>query len=142
MKKGDIVIGNGERDVRGELEQRMLEFGRRIVVLARSLPRDAACGVLARQVTRSGTAIGANYREASHASSRRHFVSVLEIAQREAAETTYWLDLIACSELTKPTRLVDLQQECQELLRILTAAARSAKKRNAAQTSTTSDSDT
>ena len=63
-----------------------------------AMPRNRAGDVLGRQVLRSGTSIGANYREALRASSRRHFVTTLEIAIREGEETAYWLELLAESE--------------------------------------------
>lgn len=85
--------------------------------------------VLGRQLVKSGTSIGANYREAARASTKRHFVTTLEIAQREASETDYWLTLLAESDLLPSKRLEPLRHECHELIAILTASIRTAKKR-------------
>ena len=104
-----------------ELRKRTKQFAVRIVKLAAALPRNRIGDVLRRQVLRSGASIGANYREALRASSRRHFVTTLEIAIREGEETLYWLELLAESATIKPSRLSDLARECNELVAIFTA---------------------
>ena len=104
-----------------ELRNRTKKFSVRIIKLVAALPRNRAGDVLGRQLLKSGTSIGANYREALRASSRRHFVTTLEIAAREGEETLYWLELLAESEVIKPSRLSDLTRECNELVAILTA---------------------
>jgi four helix bundle protein len=114
---------------RQQLRDRMKQFGLRIINLVSRLPRNRVGDVLGRQILRSGTSIGANYSEAVRASSKRHFISIVEIAAREAAETLYWLELLAESKTVKPTLLSALIQECNELTAILTATARSAKRR-------------
>lgn len=102
-------------------------FAIRIIKLVAALPRDRQGDVIGRQLLKAGTSIGANYREAIHASSKRHFVTTLEIAQREAHETVYWIELVEESEMLPAARLGDLRQEAVELLAILTASARTAK---------------
>lgn len=77
---------------------------------------------------KSGTSIGANYKEAQHATSHKHFITTMEIAQREAAETEYWLELIVEAEIVEAKVLKDLRSECSELKAILTASIRTAKK--------------
>ena len=104
-----------------ELRNRTKKFSVRIIKLVAALPRNRAGDVLGRQLLKSGTSIGANYREALRASSRRHFVTTQEIAAREGEETLYWLELLAESEVIKPSRLSDLTQECHEFVAILTA---------------------
>jgi four helix bundle protein len=84
---------------------------------------------LGRQILKSGTSTGADYREALRASSRKHFVTMLEIALREADETLYWLELLAESNTVKASRLSDLTRERGELLAILTATVRTTKRR-------------
>ena len=112
-----------------EMRDRTFRFAARIVKLVTALPQNRACDVLGRQVLKAGTSIGANYREALRASSKRHFVTTLEIAQREADETLYWLDLLAATDCIKAQRLTAIRTECEELLKILTASATTAKKR-------------
>lgn len=112
-----------------DLKARTQAFALRIIKLVSALPANRACDVLYRQVLKSGTSIGANYREAQRASSKRHFISLIEIAQREADETLYWLELLAESGLVKRDRLTKLIKEADELLAILTAISRNAKRR-------------
>ncbi len=107
---------------------RTQDFAVRIVKLVAALPNGRIFDVLGKQILKSGTSIGANYREAVRASSRRHFVTNLEVVQREADETLYWLDLLSETELVKPNRLTALKTECNELLSIITATIRTTKK--------------
>ncbi len=111
-----------------EMENRTRRFALRIIGLVSRLPDGRVGDVLGRQILKSGTSIGANYSEAARASSRRHFISIVEIAAREAAETLYWLKLLSDSETVKPDRLADLTDECTQLLAILTASGRTAKR--------------
>lgn len=112
-----------------QLRQRTRAFALRIVKLVAALPKNRIGDVLGRQVLRSGTSIGANYREALRASSRKHFVSTLEIVLREADETLYWLELIRESQMLKPTRLDDIIKECSELVAIFVVTIRTTKDR-------------
>ena len=112
-----------------ELRQRTKEFALRVIKVVGALPKEQAAFVIGRQLLKSGTSIGANYREALRASSRRHFISTLEISAREADETLYWLELLAESQLVKPARLTDITDECNQLLAILSATIRSTKQR-------------
>jgi len=112
------------------LKARTKEFALRIIKLTSALPNNKACDVLGRQILKSGTSIGANYREAQRASSKRHFISIIEIAQREADETLYWLELLSESGLVKREQLTKLDKEADELLAILTAISRSAKQKH------------
>jgi four helix bundle protein len=111
-----------------DLRKRTKDFAIRIVRLVASLPSGRCGDVFGRQIMKSGTSIGANYREALRASSKKHFTSIIEIATREADETLYWLELLAESNTMKPARLEDLMQECRELVAILAATARTAKR--------------
>jgi four helix bundle protein len=113
---------------RDELRNRMKHFSLRIIQLVGRLPNNRLGDVLGKQILRSGTSIGANYCEAMRASSKRHFISIVEIAAREAAETQYWLELLAESDIFKPSLLSPLMQECNELAAILTATGRTAKR--------------
>ena len=110
-----------------QLQARTKQFALRIVRLAAALPASRLGDVLARQILRSGTSIGANYREALRASSRKHFISTLQIVLREADETLYWLELILESETLKPSRLGPLISECRELVAIFVATIRTSK---------------
>lgn len=112
---------------RDELRQRTKDFALRIVKLVAALPNDRFGDVLGRQLLKSGASIGANYREALRASSRKHFLSIVQISLREADETQYWLDLLSESGIIKTERLEGLIGECNELIAILAATVKSAK---------------
>lgn len=85
--------------MKNPLKEKSFSFAVRIVKLARFLTREHKEYVLSRQVLHSGTAIGALYREAEHAESKADFVHKLSIAQKEANETLYWLELLEQSDL-------------------------------------------
>ena len=112
-----------------ELQLRTKKFALRIIRLVAALPKTRLGDVLGRQLLRSGTSVGANYREALLASSRKHFISTLEIVLREADESLYWLELILESEAVKPNRLGPLISECHELVSIFAATIRTTKGR-------------
>ena len=117
----------GESVTQEEMRLRTKAFGVRIVKLVAALPKSRIGDVLGRQILKSGTSIGANYREATRASSTKHFISILEIALREADETKYWLELIEESKLFEASKLSDLNQECSELIAILAATVKTTK---------------
>ena len=112
-----------------ELSERTRSFALRIIKLVAALPKDRFGDVFGQQILRSGTSVGANYREALGASSERQFIYMVEIAQREADETLYWLELLADSGRIKSSGLAKLIEECRELLAILSATARTAKRK-------------
>lgn len=105
-----------------ELRVRTQDFALRIIRLVGALPRNMAGQVIGRQVLRSGTLVGANYRAACRARSRADFVGKLAIAEEEADETLYWLELLVKSSLVKPERLLPLVKEANELVAIITSA--------------------
>jgi four helix bundle protein len=112
---------------REEMEERTKKFALRIIRLYGKLPRTDVGRVIGRQLLRSGTSVGANYREASRASTKKHFTSTMTIALREADETLYWLDLLTESETVKPELLGDLIDECRQLVAVLSASVKTAR---------------
>lgn len=111
-----------------EMKERTLELGSRIIRMADKLPNSPAGRIVGRQVVKSGTSTGANYREALHASSPRHFVTIMEIAQREANETAYWIELIIRSGMLSEHQLEALQDECRQVYAIITTTILTKKK--------------
>lgn len=111
-----------------EMRDRTKSFALRVVAMVSEMPSDTTGWVLGKQVLRSGTSIGANYREACKASSRKQFLFCVEVATREADETLYWIELIMESGIFKREKLQSLWNGCNELVSILTATARSTKK--------------
>ena len=111
-----------------ELRERAKSFALRIIRMVSTLPRSPAGDVLGRQVLRSGTSTGAQYREACRSRSTAEFISKMESCIQELDETDYWLELLADGGIVKPKRLVDLRQETEELIAIFTASVKTAKK--------------
>ena len=110
-----------------DLEQRTKRFALAAIKLVGSLTRSAASDVLGRQLLRSATSIGANYREANRAVSRPDFANKIGTIQKEAAETQYWLELLIESETLKDSSVADLHKESTELLAIFTTIGRKLK---------------
>ena len=111
-----------------ELEGRTLEFALRVIAFVGTFPTTSAGLVIGRQLLKSGTSIGANYREAGRGESKSDFIHKVGIAEKEASETEYWLQICQRTGLggKEVERLLD---ESQQLLAILTTIGRNAKKR-------------
>ncbi|MBM4401816.1 MAG: four helix bundle protein [Candidatus Cloacimonetes bacterium] len=101
------------------LEDRTLEFGKRIIRLCKTLPKSTVNNCLLIQVMRSGTSLGANYREANETDTKRDFKNRIRISKKEAKETIYWLELIVEANLRLKERILPLLQETRELMKIL-----------------------
>jgi four helix bundle protein len=111
---------------RGEMIERTKRFALRVIRLVSKLPKDRAAEIIGRQLLRSGTSIGANYREAVRAATKKHFTSIMTTALREADESLCWLELLRDSELIPTKLLVDIINECQQLVAILAATVKKA----------------
>jgi four helix bundle protein len=111
-----------------ELKTRTQQFALRVIRLAESMPRGRTADVLGKQLLRSATSVGANYRAACRARSRADFISKIAVAEEEADESLYWLELISESEIMKADRLAGLIKEADELTAILTAAGKTARR--------------
>ncbi len=104
-----------------DLEQRTKQFALAVVRFCLKLPKTREVDVLARQVLRSATSIGANYREAQRGVSRADFRNKIGIVEKEAAETQYWLELICELNFGPADVAKQLRGESSELLAIFTA---------------------
>jgi four helix bundle protein len=113
---------------RRDLVKRTKMFALRIIKLYVSLPKTTQAQVIGKQVLRSGTSVGAHYREAKRARSTAEFVSKIEGALQELDETIYWLELICESQIVPESRLTSLKTEAEELMRMLVSSAKTAKK--------------
>ena len=102
-----------------DLEKRTLEFSRRILVMVNALPKNSVNDILVSQCARSGTSVGANYREANDSLGRKDFLFRLRIARKEAKETIYWLELIIENNPEFKNRINLLYQENIEITKIL-----------------------
>jgi len=102
-------------------------FALRVVRLYKYL-RERKESVIAKQMLRSGTSIGANIAESRYAQSKSDFASKLQIALKEAAETEYWLELLRDGEQVESSSAFDsLCTDCTELIKLLTASVKTAK---------------
>ena len=112
---------------RRDLVQRTTLFAVMIIRMANNLPRTAAGYVIAQQVIRSGTSVGANTSEAQQAVSKRDFINKMSIALKECKETKYWLDVIRQSEILTENSLLSLSGEADELCAIYSTIVKKAK---------------
>jgi len=112
-----------------DLKLRTKMFALRIIRLFRSLPRSIDAQVIAKQVLRCGTSVGAQYREACRSRSPAEFISKVESALQELDETAYWLELLVDGEFVKAEKLKDLQNETNELTAIFVSSVKTAKRR-------------
>lgn len=110
-----------------ELVDRSKKFALEIIDLVERMPRSRASDVVGRQLLRSGTSIGANYREANRGVSRDDFINKVSIATKEASETEYCLQLISESAHLKTPGSQHLLEESREILAILTTIGKNAK---------------
>ena len=109
-----------------ELKRRTKRVALAIIRLVGTLPRTEAARVIGGQLLRSGTAVGANYRAACRARSRAEFSSRLAVAEEEADEALYWLELLEESGLAKGPQMKWLMTEANELVAIFTASRKTA----------------
>ena len=107
------------------LKQKSMVFAKRIVQLYQFLTREKQEYVMAKQLLRSGTSIGANITEAVYGSSRKDFVAKLQIARKEAAETLYWLELLYDCDYIPNELYASVCSDCRELLLMLTSSIKS-----------------
>lgn len=112
-----------------DLRVRTKSFALRIIKLFSSLPKTTEAQVMGKQVLRSGTSVGAHYREACRARSTPEFISKIEGGLQELEETVYWLELLTESGIVKGELLLPLIQEADELIAILVASVKKAKAR-------------
>lgn len=112
-----------------DLRARTKDFALRIIRLYVSLPKTTEAQVLGKQVLRSGTSVGAHYREGQRAKSDPDFINKMEGGLQELDETAYWLELLADSGIASPQKLEPLQKEADELTAIFVTIVTKVKKR-------------
>jgi len=111
-----------------DLEERTLLFAKDVVCLCKRLPFNTINSKLIGQLIRSAGSVGANYREANEALSKKDFVHRMRITRKEAKESSYWLELIEEANSNRQTELIALNSECRELRNIFTSIIEKAKK--------------
>ena len=99
--------------------ERSMEFAVRIVRLYKYLREEKQEFVLSKQLLRSGTSIGANIQEALRGQSRKDFVSKMNIALKEVAETEYWIELLHRTDYINKVEFDSIFKDCKEITKIL-----------------------
>jgi len=109
------------------LRTRTKQFALRVIKLVDALPTGRAADVIGRQVLRSATSVGANYRAAQRGRSKAEFCAKLGIVEEESDESAYWLELLGESGIVKEELLADLLGEANEIAAMVVASIRTAR---------------
>jgi four helix bundle protein len=111
-----------------DLKDRTRAFALSIVALVEGLPRGRSADAIANQLLRAATSVGANYRAACRARSRKEFLAKLGIVEEEADESQFWLDLVLERGLADSDRVVTLRDEARQLVAIVVTSIRTARR--------------
>ena len=125
----EVAIG-GSTATPEQLKERTKQFALRVIHLVNALPKGKVAGVIGRQLLRSASSVGANYRAACRARSRAEFVARLGVVEEEIDESAYWLELLMESGIMPVTRLADLMREASELTAIIVASRKTARRQS------------
>ncbi len=112
-----------------QMKTRTKQFSLRIIRMFQLLPKSDEARVIGKQVLRSGTSVGANYRATCRARSDKEFLAKIGIVIEEADETAFWLELLTEAQIVTATKLGDLLKETNELLAIFGATQRTVRNR-------------
>ena len=112
-----------------DLKKRTKTFSLRVIRLVESLPKGRTAEVIGRQLLRSGTSVGANYRASCRAESTADFISKMGIVEEEADESLFWMELLIETELVNSAKLEPLMNKTDELLAIIVSSIKTAKTR-------------
>lgn len=110
-----------------QLEKRTKIFAITIIKLSSTLPNTSEGRVIRNQITKSGTSIGANYHEANRSRSKADFSNKISIAESEASETVYWLEIVEELEWMEINKVKIVEAEAMELLAIFTSIGKNLK---------------
>jgi len=113
---------------REEFVERTRQFALDVVTLVEHLPAGRTADVIGKQLLRSGTSVGANYRAACRARSRREFVAKMGIVEEEADESQFWLDLLIARGATDTDRAAVLRHEANQIVAITVSSIRTARR--------------
>ena len=123
-KSDDTLVAAQNKD----LGERTKQFALRVLRLFRALPAKEEARILGRQLLRSGTSVGANYRAACRARSRAEFIAKLGVVLEESDESVFWLELLLEGGIVGKERIGALIEEAKELTSIFVASLRTAKR--------------
>ena len=111
-----------------DLKPRTKQFALRVIRLVEALPRGRTADVIGRQLLRSATSVGANYRAACRARSPAEFRAKMGIVEEEGDESIYWIELLAESKLMAPDRVAELLSEGNELVAMTVASIQTSRR--------------
>ncbi len=114
-----------------EFKQRTKKLALRVMNMVERLSNTRSADVLARQVLRSATSIGANYRAACRARSPADMITKLKIVEEETDETIYWLELLSEGKSIPREEVAELAKECDEILAMTVASIKTIRRRSA-----------
>jgi four helix bundle protein len=112
---------------RDEMKARTKTYANRVVRLCRALPDNWLAHTLGRQLLRSGTSVGANYRAVCRAKSRADFINKLRVVEEECDESLFWMELLADNGLVTASRLKELMKAGDQILAIVVSSAKTAR---------------
>ncbi len=104
---------------KNNLLDRTKQFALRTIKLSQAIPKTTEGIVIAKQVIRSGTSVGANYRAACRSRSKHDFISKLSIVEEETDETIFWMEILVEAGIIKKELLNDLMEEANQILAIV-----------------------
>ena len=116
------------------LKDRTKKFSIDVVALVAGLPKSVVAEVLGKQILRSATSVGANYRAACRAKSQADFINKIAIVIEGADETQFWIELMVETKIIKRDIAALLWKEADELVSIMTASSKTAKKNSKIKT--------
>ena len=105
-----------------EFKKRTKDIGLRVIKLVDSLPQSSPASVIGKQLLRSATSVGANYRAACRGKSPADVIAKLKIVEEEADETLYWMELLVEAGLVSEARLANLMKETNEIVALTVAS--------------------
>ena len=113
-----------------EFQKRTKQLTIRVIKMSTALPKTMAADVTGRQIVRSASFVGANYRAACRAKSTADMINKLKIVEEEADETMFWLEVLIESNLMPESRLNELMQESNEILAMTVASLKTLRQKN------------
>lgn len=117
------MMQNDKRD----LQERTKRFALSVIRTFSIIPKTTEAQVLGKQLLRSGTSVGANYREAYRGRSKAEFIAKCGDSLRELEETTYWLELLVEGKIVPAETVAAIRQECEELIGIFVTILKRSK---------------
>jgi four helix bundle protein len=120
---------DSQREKPVDLKTRTREFSLAIIKLHCDLPKSTVAKVIGDQILRSGTSVGAHYREATRSRSDAEFVSKIEGGLQELEETLYWLELLKSADIVPQERIHPIAVEADEIMAIMATCAKKVKAR-------------